>query len=133
MKYKKLTISIGISAYNEAENIQQLLQSIVMQKQTNFSLDTVVIISDGSTDETVKKANDIRGIPIRVLDEKKRMGKIARLTELFKLINSDLIIILDADTILSSETTVEQLVKPFYQDPAIVFVSGHAIPHTGKT
>ena len=35
---KKLTISIGISAYNEQANIANVITSFLYQKETNFVL-----------------------------------------------------------------------------------------------
>ena len=50
---KKLTVTIGIPAYNEEANVRNLLVSLLAQKETNFKLQEIIVVSDGSTDKTV--------------------------------------------------------------------------------
>ena len=56
---KKLTVTIGIPAYNEQENISCLLRSIIKQKAWSYRLQSVVVVCDGSTDGTLGKARII--------------------------------------------------------------------------
>ena len=49
---KKLTVTIGIPAYNEEKNIGRLLKSLSNQKGDDFTLNEIVVLSDGSTDMT---------------------------------------------------------------------------------
>ena len=51
---KKLRISIGIPAYNEGGNIARLLRSVLGQKKREL-IDEIIVISDGSSDNTVSE------------------------------------------------------------------------------
>ena len=56
MKHKsKQTVTIGIPAHNEAENISYLLRSILRQKQRNYKLEKIIVVCDGCTDNTEDK------------------------------------------------------------------------------
>ena len=47
------TVTIALSAYNEAENIGRFLQSVLEQKENGFILEKILVISDGSDDSTI--------------------------------------------------------------------------------
>jgi cellulose synthase/poly-beta-1,6-N-acetylglucosamine synthase-like glycosyltransferase len=104
---KKLTVTVGIPAYNEEANIANLLKSILAQKQDNYKLEKIIVISDGSTDSTVNKAKSIKSIRLDVLDEKKQKGKSYRLNQMFKLNKSDILVLLDADSLLHKNALTE--------------------------
>jgi glycosyltransferase involved in cell wall biosynthesis len=62
----KLTVTIGIPAYNEEKSISNLLDSIIEQTQKDYVLEKVIVACDGCTDKTsevvseyVKKYNFI--------------------------------------------------------------------------
>lgn len=48
---KKLSVSVGIPAYNEEQNIASLIFGILKQKVNNITLKEIIVISDGSTDK----------------------------------------------------------------------------------
>ncbi len=116
MKKNKLyKLSIGIPAYNEEEGIENLLNSIHLQKQKSYVIEKIIVASDGSTDNTEsivskisKKKNNVMLVPY-----KKREGKAERLNNLLKLNKSEILLILDADTILSEIYILEKLFKYF--------------------
>ena len=63
----KLLISVVIPLYNKEKTIEQSLNSVLLQKGCEFE---VVVVDDGSTDnsvEQVKKINNqkIKNIPLR--------------------------------------------------------------------
>ena len=51
-KHKKLTVTIGIPAYNEEKNIGRLLRALLRQKTNGLSIKKIIVISDASTDKT---------------------------------------------------------------------------------
>ena len=83
----KPTISIGIPAYNEAENIQNLLRCILSQDMSLYTLEEIYVISDGSTDRTVEEASSIADSRIKVTDVKERIGKSEHLNSFFAIAN----------------------------------------------
>ena len=59
----KPTVTIGIPSYNEAQNIGQLLESLLKQVSNSYILEKIIVCSDGSTDDTeqvVKKLESKR-------------------------------------------------------------------------
>lgn len=59
---KKLTVTIGIPAYNEEQNIGHLLVNIFNQSTSIAILDEIIIVSDGSTDNTIKAIKKITDV-----------------------------------------------------------------------
>ena len=134
MKNQKKTLSIGISVYNEAETIENLLISIIRQKKNNFNLEAIYVICDGTNDGTDKIVEKlIKKFPvIRLLNDSKRKGKIKRLSELFKLNSSDIIMVLDGDVILSNVGVIFEIVK-YFEKNETVLVSANNQPIYGET
>jgi len=123
---KKISVTIGIPAFNEEKNIGNLLKSILAQRLMHASLDEIIIISDGSTDKTVKKIKEIRDERITVHEGKKRVGKPQRLNQLFKLAKGDIIVLLDSDINFTSPAVLEHLLIKFWRSKKIGMVSGKA-------
>lgn len=113
---KKVTITIGIPAYNEEANISSLLNDIAKQQSKEFALEKVIVASDGSDDRTVELAKEIQSIPIEVIDNKKRHGKSFVLNQILRKANSDILVLLDADTRLLANDFLPQLIKPIVKN-----------------
>lgn len=134
MKNKKnLTITIAICALNEASNIGPLLTSIMSQKQVGYTLEKILIISDGSTDDTVKIIRSFKSKLIEVKDYKKRIGKSRRLNEIYSTVKSDVVVQPDADVILTHNYVLRDIVRPFYESDKIGMTGGNAQPLPAKT
>lgn len=97
---KRKTITIGIPAYNEAANITTIVQKLLLQKEIGFHLEKIIVVSDGSTDDTVARVRAIEDSRVVIQSDKKRIGKSARLNQLFRTIKSDILILVDADIII---------------------------------
>ena len=69
---KQLTVTIAIPTYNEEKNIYTLLSAILLQDQKNFVLEKILVIDDGSTDQTVKQLQRLTDQKIVI---KKRFGE----------------------------------------------------------
>lgn len=107
------TVTIGIPAYNEAANIAHLLVDILLQREEDFVLEKIVILSDGSSDATVEKARAVSDDKrIRVIDDKRRMGKAERLNEIMRETKSDILVLLDADIQLAGQYFLHDLIEP---------------------
>lgn len=129
MKKNKITVTIGIPVYNEAQNIGYLLQSIRKQKCLSFGLTKILIISDGSSDTTadIVKAWQSKYPIISIKVYKKRRGKTVRLNELYRLNENDFLFTLDGDVVLKTSLEIEKLLGVARKTKAQV-IAAHQIP-----
>jgi glycosyltransferase involved in cell wall biosynthesis len=130
MKKYKPTITIGIPAHNEMDNLPRLIQEILSQNMDNFVLERILVILDGNTDDTVKVLSKLKTSKLELINHKSRLGKPRRLNQLFVRSNSDIFIAIDADVYISSPNTIHELVKPF---PKADYVSGLCEPFAPNT
>jgi len=104
-------VNIGIPAFNEGFNIKNLILQTLEQEKSNYILDKIIVISDGSSDNTVSEAEKISDDRIIIINHEDRKGKAARFQELLQLSNSDILIQLDADIKLENKFVFQELVK----------------------
>jgi glycosyltransferase involved in cell wall biosynthesis len=128
MKTKKLSVTIGIPAFNEESNIGNLISSLIAQRQIGFNLDNIIISSDGSTDRTPIIVKKFKNYGVELIANPERLGKPARINQIFSLSKSDVTVILDADITISSLETISTLVSPFSNNLQLMLVSGNAQP-----
>ena len=126
---KNLKIIIGITAYNEGKNIKDLLQSILMQMQEGYVIEKIILINDGSTDNTEKVASGIKSDKIQMFNENIRLGQTERINQLLKFARQgiDAVVFLDADIILITPVELKRLVMPFH-DKSIGMTNGLLLP-----
>lgn len=122
------TISIGIPAYNEEANIRFLLEAILRQKLTNFELKEIIVISDGSTDQTIPLVKSFTDSRVRLVVDGERKGKNARMNELLGIVDGDVFVQFDADCLPEGDNFLEEITKPFSQDAKLGIVSVNTIP-----
>lgn len=120
-----MIINIGITGLNEENNIGKLLRTVTEQTNDAFKISKIYFISDGSTDNTVSVVKSLSFDNIVVIDEAERLGKSRRLEQIFSISKSDILILLDADTILESDEALSALVQPI--------IDGHATLTSGRT
>ena len=128
---KKLTVTIGIPAHNEAKNISRLLDSILSQEQVDYVLEKVVVVCDGCTDNTARIVREYSSqYPfITVINDQKRLGQATRLNYLYRANTSDIFVAFDADVVLKDTQVVKNLITPF-SDPKVGLVGGADLPDT---
>ncbi|AEG59859.1 glycosyltransferase family 2 protein [Desulforamulus ruminis] len=115
-EYPSKDITILIAARNEAENIENTLAYIAKQDYTGKI--KVFVIDNGSRDDTsfvALKAGEKLALDITVIQEEKP-GKYNALNTGLKHVFTDLIITLDADTLLHS-SAVRYLVARIESSP----------------
>ncbi|MEK7555767.1 MAG: glycosyltransferase [Patescibacteria group bacterium] len=132
-KNNKLKVSIGIPAYNEAGNIAVLLASILKQDSPNFTLQEIIIVSDGSTDETVAKVRTVNDPRIKIWEYKERIGKSQHLNTIFRKAKGDIIVLFDADVVLTHKNVIAKLITPLLNNTKVGLVGGNPQPTTAKT
>ena len=133
MKQKKLIVSVGTSAFNEEHNIKNMLESVISQREKTIKTKEIIVISDGSTDKTVKIAKSIKDKRISVIDDKRRMGLPMRINQMLKIFSSDVLVIVDSDMIMKNKDAVENITKKFIEDKETAFVCGNTEPLPART
>lgn len=91
-------LSCVIPAFNEAESLPQLWERL-RPVLTKFSDWEVVIVSDGSTDETVRLVSELhqREPRVRLVPLRRNQGKAAALVAGWRAATGDRVVTLDAD------------------------------------
>lgn len=88
-----MKLSIVIPVFNEAATIQRTLQRVLespLEKE-------VIIVDDGSTDNTSNLVRDLKDPRIRYYLHNRNLGKGASLRTAFSHVSGDIVIIQDAD------------------------------------
>lgn len=127
------TVTIAISAFNEEENIKTFLRSILSQKETNFILDQIIVVSDGSTDKTNERVRSIKSAKIKLITHDERAGKSVRLNQLYQRVSSDILIQSDSDVIFSHPYVTSEIIKPIIQNEIVGMCGGNPKPLRGTT
>ena len=91
------SVSIIVPAYNEEEHIRKSVSSL-LKLDYGGKLD-VIVVSDGSTDRTAARARSIRSKRVRVF-EKPNGGKASAINYGLKKARGELVVVLDADSIV---------------------------------
>ncbi|HUV47085.1 MAG TPA: glycosyltransferase [Candidatus Bathyarchaeia archaeon] len=110
---KKQTISIGIPAHNEEKNIKHLIQSLLEQKQRNFRLKEIIIVSDGSTDKTITLVNSIKNPLVKLIKNKIRIGQQLCQNQILDIYKAEILVLIEADTLPYNKNCLAEIVQPF--------------------
>ncbi len=114
-------VSVIVPARNEERVIVRTVESLLNNGYPQLE---VVIVDDGSTDRTVEVLQRALGGDPRVrVHRQARRGKAAALNIAVRLARHELLIAVDADTVLRPGT-IEKLVRHF-ADPSVGAVSGN--------
>jgi glycosyltransferase involved in cell wall biosynthesis len=122
------TVTVAIPAYNEGKRILPMLASVLKQKAIGYKLEKILIASDGSNDDTVKKARSMKDKRIEIIDDPKRRGRTYRLNQTMKISSTDILLYLDADLIIQDEFLIKKMIEPFISDLEVTLVGGN--PHS---
>ncbi len=122
-------ISIIIPAYNEAEGISEFLEKLIkeVKKHKEHSAE-IIVVDDGSTDTTLKKAGVFE--EVTVLAHKHNKGYGASLKTGIRASSSDTIVIIDADNSYDIED-IFVLLKHFKENDMVVGVRS-VLDHKGE-
>ena len=114
-------VSIVVIAYNEASSIEGRLENLLTLDYPSDRLE-ILVGSDGSTDDTVKRALRYQPFGVRVHSFTKRCGKPAVLNSLVPYASGDIVLFADARQRFE-RSTLRAIVADF-SDPAVGAVSG---------
>ena len=120
------SVSIVISAYNEASSIGAKLDNILSLEYPRDCLE-VIIASDGSTDGTDAIVKQYTEYGVKLLSLS-RVGKAAALNTAVNAASGDIVVFSDANSIYKTDA-IQQLVRPF-GDPKVGGVAGNQVYRT---
>ena len=100
-------VSVIIPAHNKARLLKKCINSV---ESSSYPNKEIIVVDDCSSDETGKILKNIRGI--KIIHNKKRLGKCQSLNNAAKKTSSGLILFLDADTFVEKDT-IERLVSSY--------------------
>ncbi|MEJ2854547.1 MULTISPECIES: bifunctional polysaccharide deacetylase/glycosyltransferase family 2 protein [unclassified Saccharothrix] len=112
-------VTVIVPAYNEEAGIEATLRTIL----SSTADVRVIVVDDGSTDRTSEVVQSL-GLPRVVLIRQPNAGKAAALNTGLRHCRTELVVMVDGDTVLEPDTVAE-LVRPF-ADPRVGAVSGNA-------
>ena len=126
--WRTVSVDVVIPAHNEQGNIVRCLASLLGQTRQPR---TIVVVDDGSRDATAALARafgEFHGVDIRVVRRPVSIGKTPTIKELARTLDSDVLFVLDADTLLESKTYIQRVVEELYQGVGIASAWGSIQP-----
>lgn len=103
---KIMKVSAIVPAYNEGNRLRPVLEALGQA----VLVDEIIVVNDGSADNTASAANSVPGV--RVLDLKKNVGKGGAMRAGACGTDADIILFLDADLIGMSGEKIDSIVRP---------------------
>ncbi len=104
------TLSVLIPAYNEEKSIRDTIKSVL---DINYpkNLFEIIVIDDGSTDNTLKIIKEFKNIKIL---SKENSGKADSLNKAIMIANNEIIVVVDADSYPDKDSFLKMV--PYFLD-----------------
>ena len=130
-----MKVSIAVPAFNEGRNIGHLIDSLRAQRTRRAQIVEIVVIASGCTDDTaaiVRERARRAGIPVRLIVEDERHGKVAAINTYLRhgRLPADAVCLCSADLLVSPEV-VERLVQCLLLNPDMGMCGAHPEPTNG--
>lgn len=118
-------VTVIVPAFNEAVGIEATLRSLVGSVHPDMSRPdlNIVVVDDGSTDSTATIVEGLALPGVRLIRQANQ-GKAAALRNGLTACETDLVVMIDGDTVFEPGT-ISELLRPF-NDPAVGAVAGNA-------
>lgn len=122
-----LHCSVGITAYNEEENIGPLLRAMLDQHLHRVEIAEIIIVASACTDRTVPIIREYAALDSRIqlIEQEQREGKTAAINLFLQAATTDICVIESGDT-LPDAYAVEHLVRMF-ADPTVGMVGAQKV------
>ncbi|MEZ4195091.1 MAG: glycosyltransferase family 2 protein [Candidatus Paceibacterota bacterium] len=116
---QNLLVSIIILTYNRANYLGQAIGSVLTQTYANFEL---IILDDGSTDDTEKVVIEFNDSRIKYVKDSVNRGIVYRRNESLKLAKGKYLAILDSDDVWLSPNKLQKQVELMELNPKLTVV-----------
>jgi cellulose synthase/poly-beta-1,6-N-acetylglucosamine synthase-like glycosyltransferase/peptidoglycan/xylan/chitin deacetylase (PgdA/CDA1 family) len=113
------SVGIVVPAYNEEVVIERAVRSLAASDYEDFE---VVVVDDGSSDRTAEIVSGLELDNVRLV-RRDNGGKAAALNTGIEVTDSDVVVMVDGDTLFEPDT-LQKLVRPF-ADPEVAAVAGN--------
>ena len=112
-------VSVIIPAYNEERNIEKAISSVLKLNYPKNRIE-IIVINDGSTDNTYRVVTDLgKKNNIQIIEQTNK-GKWAALNNGMRISNGEYIAILDADSTIRSDALKRML--PYFSNEKVAVV-----------
>ncbi len=130
-----MKVSIAVPAYNEERNIGHLIDSLRAQRTRHAQIVEIVVVASGCTDGTASVVDSrakASGIPVRLIEEPVRRGKVAAINTYFQHGHPgvDAVCLCSADLVVTPDV-VEQLVHCLQRNPDVGMCGARPMPTNG--
>ncbi len=114
-------VSIVVPAYNEEQTVAESLERLSAEVDSHFHPYEIIVVSDGSTDETIGRAKASLARHLSVVDLPANVGKGRAIIEGVRVARYDIVALCDADLDLHPEmlTPMIQSVQRNLTDVAV--------------
>jgi rhamnosyltransferase len=116
------SVTVLIRTKNNDWVLRQTLQSLFSQTIKP----SIVVVDSGSTDTTLEILKEWEIIPKKIAPEKYIPGKV--INEAVQEIDSEIIIMLNSDSVLLTSNALEILIKPLIKKQNVIATVGRQIP-----
>jgi poly-beta-1,6-N-acetyl-D-glucosamine synthase len=106
--------SIGVMAYNEEENVGNLLSALISQRTECAAIREIFVVASGCTDSTLAVVRECskKDERIRLIAQARRLGKAAAVNAFIAAAQENVLVLCSAD-LLPTKDTIDALVNPF--------------------
>ncbi len=130
-----MRVSVAVPVHNEEANIGILIDSLRSQKMRRAELVEIVVVASGCADRTLEVVRDRqlrKGVPVRLIEEPVRRGKVAAINTYLQHCNPRIgAICLCSGDLLVAPEAIERLVLPFIHHPDIGMCGARPMPTNG--
>lgn len=102
----KPVVTIGIPFFNPGPLIEDAVRSVFSQTFSDWEL---ILLDDGSTDESLRRVQQIRDPRVKVYSDGRNKGLVTRLNEITQLASGKYLARMDADDIMHPERIATQI------------------------
>lgn len=124
-----MKLSVLIPVYNEEKSVKKIINIVKKTKLSNNLNKEIVVVDDGSSDNTLKVLKSIKGI--KLIGHKKNSGKGAAIRTAIKHATGDIIIVQDADLEYDPKD-YNKLIKPIVDKKYKVVYGSRRLNKTNK-
>ena len=124
------SVSIIVPSFNEGETVRATIDSLLALDYPQHLLN-LILVDDGSSDNTLEILNSYKGNPQVQIFSKKNGGKHTALNLALEHVTTDLVGCLDADSFVDREAL--KRIVPYFGDAAVMAVTPAVRIHEPKS